>query len=187
MPEELPDTRARVIRAATEEFAEYGFAGARIDRIATAARASKERLYAWFGDKAGLYSLVVKLDIERNTSTVVFDPSDLPGFARRLYLDLVNSPTTRRLLEWSQIETHAPKVIGSEEGTQVTLDRIARIGVAQEEGILSTRFTPYDLNALVFTTAFAWASVPRTLVEDTPEEHERRADVLATAISCLIA
>lgn len=181
------ETRDRVIAAAIDEFAEHGFAGARIDRIAAAAKASKERLYAWFGDKAALYALVVELDIARNTASVPFDATDLPGFSRQFYLDLVNSPTTLRLLEWSQVETHAPKVLGSETGTQTTLDRIAKIDAAQKAGTLSSRFSAYDLNALVFSTAFAWAAVPRALSDNTPEEHLRRADVLAEAVRCLIA
>lgn len=39
------------------EFAECGVDGARINRIAERARASKERIYAWFGDKEGAVTL----------------------------------------------------------------------------------------------------------------------------------
>src|SRR5689334_11886003 len=40
------DTRARILAAATAEFAERGLAGGRVDRIAAAADANKERIYA---------------------------------------------------------------------------------------------------------------------------------------------
>lgn len=181
------ETRDRVIAAAAEEFAEYGFAGARIDRIASVAHASKERLYAWFGDKAALYSLVVERAFVSNAEAAPFDVDDLPGFSRSFYLALVQSPTVLRLLIWEQVETHAPKVLGSEVGREVTIGRIAQIAEAQAAGKLTNRFSAYDLNALIFTTAFAWASIPRALEGDSPEELERRGDVIAAAVAVLIA
>ena len=53
-------TRARIFAAATEEFAAYGIAGARIDRIAQNARANKQLIYAYFGDKAELFAHVLE-------------------------------------------------------------------------------------------------------------------------------
>ena len=48
------ELRDVIIDAARAEFAQYGLAGSRIDRIAKSANASKERLYAHFGDKEAL-------------------------------------------------------------------------------------------------------------------------------------
>jgi AcrR family transcriptional regulator len=51
----LPDrTKRRIFEAAVEEFAEYGSAGARVDRIAAKARANKESIYRYFGTKEEL-------------------------------------------------------------------------------------------------------------------------------------
>jgi AcrR family transcriptional regulator len=51
-----PDrTRARILDAATREFARYGLGGARVDRIAERAGANKRMLYYYFGDKDGLF------------------------------------------------------------------------------------------------------------------------------------
>ena len=51
-----PDrTRARILGAATREFARYGLGGARVDRIAERAGANKRMLYYYFGDKDGLF------------------------------------------------------------------------------------------------------------------------------------
>ena len=44
-------TKRRLLDAATAEFAERGFAGARIDRIAERAGTNKRMIYAYFGDK----------------------------------------------------------------------------------------------------------------------------------------
>ncbi len=43
-------TRARILAAAVGEFAEFGEAGARIDRIAEAAGANKRSIYVYFGN-----------------------------------------------------------------------------------------------------------------------------------------
>ena len=48
-------TRARILAAATAEFARYGLGGARVDRIAARAGANKRMLYYYFGDKDKLF------------------------------------------------------------------------------------------------------------------------------------
>lgn len=52
------ETRRRIFSAAVVEFSNFGFAGARIDRIADAAEVNKQRIYAYFGDKEGLFEEV---------------------------------------------------------------------------------------------------------------------------------
>ncbi len=53
-------TRARILAAATREFARHGLGGARVDRIATAADANKRMLYYYFGDKDALFLAVLE-------------------------------------------------------------------------------------------------------------------------------
>ena len=48
-------TKARIFEAATAEFAAHGIAGARVDRIAQNAKANKQLIYAYFGDKQKLF------------------------------------------------------------------------------------------------------------------------------------
>ncbi len=55
-----PERTARdILVAAREEFCEYGFEGARVDRIAGRAAANKRLLYHYFGNKEALYSAVL--------------------------------------------------------------------------------------------------------------------------------
>ena len=49
----------RILQAATKEFAEAGFAGARVDEIAKSAGVNKATLYYHIGDKKALYAQVV--------------------------------------------------------------------------------------------------------------------------------
>jgi AcrR family transcriptional regulator len=48
-------TKARILAAATAEFARYGLGGARVDRIAARAGANKRMLYYYFRDKDNLF------------------------------------------------------------------------------------------------------------------------------------
>src|ERR1700693_6458464 len=53
------ESRAAILRAAAQEFAEHGIAGARTDAIARAARVNKALLYYYFEDKDALYEAVL--------------------------------------------------------------------------------------------------------------------------------
>ena len=53
-------TRARILSAATSEFAQHGFGGARVDRIARRADANKRMLYYYFGSKDELFLAVLE-------------------------------------------------------------------------------------------------------------------------------
>ncbi|HET8726499.1 MAG TPA: TetR/AcrR family transcriptional regulator [Alphaproteobacteria bacterium] len=52
-------TRRQILQAAREEFAERGFDGARVDRIAEIAGANKRLLYHYYGNKEALYCAVL--------------------------------------------------------------------------------------------------------------------------------
>ena len=51
-------TRRRLLDAACAEFAQYGMAGARVERIAEAAGSNKAQIYHYFGGKAQLFDAV---------------------------------------------------------------------------------------------------------------------------------
>ena len=54
------DSRARILAAATAEFALRGFAATTVDRIAARARFNKAMIYYHFGSKQGLYRAVLR-------------------------------------------------------------------------------------------------------------------------------
>lgn len=53
-------TRDAILSAATDEFAQHGLAGARVDRIAERAGINKRMLYYYFGQKEGLFLAVLE-------------------------------------------------------------------------------------------------------------------------------
>jgi AcrR family transcriptional regulator len=53
-------TRRNILEIATEEFADNGFSGARVDDIAARTDTSKRMIYYYFGDKEGLFVAVIE-------------------------------------------------------------------------------------------------------------------------------
>jgi AcrR family transcriptional regulator len=53
-------TRDEIIQVATTEFADRGYAGARVDEIAAKTRTTKRMIYYYFGGKEGLYLAVLE-------------------------------------------------------------------------------------------------------------------------------
>lgn len=76
-------TKARLVAAATEEFAAFGIAGARIDRIEAGANANRALIYSYFGSKDGLFDAVMDAAVAQVLAEVPFTPGDLPGYAGR--------------------------------------------------------------------------------------------------------
>ncbi len=58
-------TMAEILLVATQEFADKGLAGARIDEIAAATRTSKRMIYYYFASKEGLYLAVLEAAYRR--------------------------------------------------------------------------------------------------------------------------
>lgn len=59
MDKEKSATAEKIIKVATEIFAEQGYDGAKVDAIAKRAKVNKATLYYQIGDKAALYSAVL--------------------------------------------------------------------------------------------------------------------------------
>jgi TetR/AcrR family transcriptional regulator len=60
MPRPARVSPSRILAAAAAEFAERGYAGARVDRIARRARVNKAMLYYHFGSKNALYRALLR-------------------------------------------------------------------------------------------------------------------------------
>jgi AcrR family transcriptional regulator len=150
-------TRARLLQAATDEFAAHGTAGARIDRIEANANANRALIYAYFGNKDGLFDAVMDAAVARVLELVPFTPEDLPGYAGRLFDFLVANPQQLRLATWHRLERAGtgPEPQGLSDSYRV---KIAAIASAQARHQLRPSFRPEDV--LVFTLALASAWMP---------------------------
>jgi AcrR family transcriptional regulator len=98
-------TRAALMKAALKEFAQHGFSGGRIDRIAKAANCNIRMLYHYFGDKKGLYIAVLEAayaDLRQKEAALKIDVEEpLEGMLelmRFTYLYFQNNPMFEGLL-----------------------------------------------------------------------------------------
>ena len=103
-PYDAQATRRRLLDAAYTEFAQYGIAGARVDRIGEAADSNKAQIYHYFGGKAQLFEAVCEQAILQMEAEVPFDPYDLPGYASRLVRLHERRPEIMRLCTWQRLE-----------------------------------------------------------------------------------
>ncbi|WP_405160313.1 TetR/AcrR family transcriptional regulator [Nocardia sp. NBC_01499] len=94
-------TKQALLRAARAEFAEYGLAGARVDRIAEAAGVNKERIYGLFGSKDKLFDVIL-IDTMREFMDVVqpLTETDPGRYVGKLFDYHNNHPQLLRLLLW---------------------------------------------------------------------------------------
>ena len=105
MARDAAATRAAILTAARAEFSAHGLAGARVDRMAVAAGCSKERLYAGFGDKFGLYRRVMSDMLEElRLATIVTDDMEVDGYVRAAYDFHRDHPHLLRMLLWESLE-----------------------------------------------------------------------------------
>ena len=176
-------TRARILAAATTEFAAHGLAGGRVDRIAAAARANKAQLYAYFGNKDALFDTVFTRQVESNIHRVPLTASDLPGYAVALYDFYLADPALVRLATWARLERTPTGDLLPTDGTWAeNLDRVAR---AQANGVLVDDLAPADLFSLLVGVALTWAqaSLTRTAnATEPPADHVRRRAALAATV-----
>lgn len=152
------NTRARILDAATAEFAAHGIAGARVDRIAERSGMSKPMIYTYFGGKSTLFDAVFRAHVLGNGDRVPFDAADLPGYAARLYDDYLADPALVRLLMWKRLEQDGAGYLypGFEEHDEQHLREIA---AEQRAGRVRDDLAPVDLWALLIASAATWAGL----------------------------
>jgi TetR/AcrR family transcriptional regulator len=84
-------TRRKLLAAARREFAQQGFAGARVDEIAARAGVNKQLVYHYFGDKDAIYLAVLESIYE-----------EIRDHERKLHLDgLTPDKAIKKLIESS--------------------------------------------------------------------------------------
>src|ERR1044071_4910415 len=97
-------TRRRLLDAAATEFAEYGIAGARVDRIAAAARSNKAQIYHYFTNKDGLFDAVMRELAAHTVREAPIDAADLAEYAGGLYARFAPDPAMARVASWCRLE-----------------------------------------------------------------------------------
>ena len=124
-----------LLARATREFADRGFDGARVDEIAEAAGINKRMIYAYFGDKDGLYRAVLdaclgealELGREGAVPPGATLRARVEGIIRRFFAYLAAHPEFVRLLTWEAVSSdrRGRKILLARLETLVVLDATA--------------------------------------------------------------
>jgi|SRR5215469_1894617 len=153
-------TKAAILAAALQEFAELGLAGARIDEIARTARVNKALLYYYFGSKERLYQGVVEQMFVAMTDALrgALDTASGPQGRLLAFLDanfkvLARQPAYARLLE-QEVDIVKVFLNNLEPDTTLKFTRqiaplLAEFRAVLEEGVKCGAFRPIDVDAVL--------------------------------------
>lgn len=181
-------TRQRIRAAATEEFAARGIAGARVDRIATNAKANKQAIYAYFGGKQALFTDVLRHAMAELAAAEPVDADDLGGFAGRLFDYHRQHPQLLRLLLWEALE-RGDREVSDEAGRTGHYEvKTKVISEGQAAGQITDQLDPAVLMLFVqglVNWGLVVPQVRRMLGADLPPERLR--EQIASAVDRLAA
>jgi AcrR family transcriptional regulator len=195
-------TKQDILKIATEEFAEHGLSGARVDAIATRMRTTKRMIYYYFGSKEGLYEAVLEkayADIRAVEAELKLDSLEPEAAIRRLVeftFDYDEShPNFIRLVTIENIH-HAKHLAGSLKIRNVnaavieTLTSILERG--RKSGIFRADVDPIDIHMMISAFCFFRVSNKSTFGAifdrdlSAPELRERHKRMIGDAIIRLL-
>ena len=113
-------SRERLLEAALEEFADKGFAGARVEAIATRAGLNKQLISHHFGGKEGLYRAVMESRLGEPGGELAGAELSMPGALAALFERAASDPQWVRILQWEAMEG------GQEGGVERRKERYAQ-------------------------------------------------------------
>jgi AcrR family transcriptional regulator len=168
-----PETKRRqLLEAALAEFAEYGVAGARVERLAKRAGISAGLVYSFHENKEGLFEAVFDLIVEQTVAAVPIDADDLGEYAGRLHDGGLAHPQILRFVAWYELERGA--TAGRRASTSAAMkEKVEAIEGAQRRGVVSDRFSAGQTLALVLTCANMWQLQNADFRDLVPEASRR--------------
>ncbi|MFD8963392.1 TetR family transcriptional regulator [Streptomyces sp. NPDC059568] len=186
-PRNAAATKKRLLAAAAAEFARYGIAGARVDRLAAEAQSNKAQIYHYYGSKDGLFDAVLEALVGQVLAEVPINAYDLPAYAGLLFDGYERHPDAARLATWYRLERG-----NSKAPVQAVVDahaaKAAAIAAAQDAGAVTSAYSAEVLLGLVIHTAALWtAQAPEydSLVSALTDE--RRRSIVVSAVRALTA
>jgi len=161
-------TRIRILSAAVTEFAAHGYSGGRVERIARDADSNVRMIYAYFGNKSGLFDAALSDAIGRMAHDVPIDPLDLPAWVGRLYDFHQRRPDVLRICLWAQLE----RPEAASEPLEAYVTKVQSVGTPR-----SPTISAVDLLVIIYAIAQAWQLAPIGLlaVDGNADSATRRA------------
>jgi len=172
-----PELKRRLLlEAALTEFAEYGVAGARVDRIAGRAGVSPGLTYSFFDGKEGLFEAVYDAVVEQAVAGIPIDADDLPGYAGRLHDAGLDHPEVMRFVAWYALERGDGREVRPVVAASMA-DKVAAVEDAQQRGTVTDRMGAGELLALVLVVANMWQRQGEDVRSLVPAPERRRVVV----------
>ncbi|GAA0937906.1 TetR family transcriptional regulator [Pseudonocardia zijingensis] len=176
-------TKARILQAAVTEFAEHGHAGGRVERVAREAGTNIRMIYAYFGNKDGLFDAALTSAITSMAAKVPPKPEDLPAWAGELFDYHQREPAALRINMWAQLE----RPQAASEPLESYLAKTTAVA-----GTDSGPLTAVDLLVFIYAVAQAWYLTPDGLLRaDGGDPHDPRRlaahrQAVITAVSRIV-
>jgi len=195
-------TRLNILEVATQEFADKGLAGARIDEIAERTDSSKRMIYYYFGGKDGLYRAVLERaygGIRTREAEQHFDTMDAVTAIRTLVGHTFDyhyqHPEFVRLVMNENIlhGAHVAEIEGMKERNRRLIETIRAIleqGVA--EGVFRAGMDPLALHLTMSAMSFYCVSNRYTIkanfgidLASKKVKTARREEIIETVLASL--
>jgi AcrR family transcriptional regulator len=192
-------TMAGILDKATQEFAEKGLSGARIDEIAAATQTSKRMIYYYFGSKEGLYLAVLEeayrrmRSIEAELHLENLPPVDALRRLAAFTFDHHHSNPDFVRLVMSENMQRGQYLAQSKQIQQLNVPAISSIQKLYERGVASGEFRtgldPIDIHASISALTFFNVSNQHTFglifkrnTQTTAAVAERRENVVEMVV-----
>lgn len=161
MARDAEATRERILAAATDEFSAHGFAGGRVERIATQAQSNVRMIYAYYGGKSGLFDATLAAALRRMAEDVPPRPEDLAGWAGDVFDHHQRFPEVLRLSMWAQLE----RPDATAEPSEVYRNKALAVATAAARPL-----SAIDVLVFIYAIAQAWQLSPKGLtgLEENP-------------------
>src|SRR5919108_3184113 len=155
-------TKDRLLKAAFEEFSKRGFAGARVDEIATKAGANKALIYQYYGDKEALFKHVLEQKMNEMGRIATDDPARFPEVIGEFFDFHAANPWVTRLMLWEALDFGGKPVPNEAERKKHLAEHVGQIERFQREGFIDSRIDARQLLVTLIGMVTVWFSVPQT-------------------------
>jgi len=181
-----PATRARILAAAADEFAEHGLEGARYERISARAAANKERIYAYFGDKEQLFAAVLQEQMPTLAAAhAIADPERIADLAGDLFDFHAENPQLTRMVLWEALKYGSepvPATVARAEHFNSRRDAVA--AALGASSLLDPGHVSFALTSLV-SWWFVAPQLARFHIAADPASPEAHTTHRAVVIECV--
>ncbi|GGE97268.1 TetR/AcrR family transcriptional regulator [Mycetocola zhadangensis] len=168
-------TRKVILDAAREEFAAHGLAGGRVERIAKAAGANVQRIYAYYSDKQGLFDAVV-LDAAASLAEAIrTEHRDIDSLANAIFDFVVNDPANTRTMTWARLEREDEFFQLMDTG-QSGVGAVSELARLQDAGLVTTDWDAVTILEALIALCEQWH--PNTRENGRSDIDRHRALVL---------